>query len=303
MAASQTREWTAGDPDRPYLYRLAERVGELSVLDGPAEAVATRFRGLVPPGAVKDALSGTFLGHALHPLLTDLPIGTWTSATVLDLVGGERSADASERLVAAGILAAVPTAVTGTSDWADTTLADSTVRRIGAVHAVSNVAALLLQGASLASRRSGRRGRGVLFGLAGMGALAVGGHLGGHLSYEKGVGVQQTAFRDFPKDWTSTVAEADIREGEATRATAGDVQVMLARHEGRVYALADRCTHRGGSLSDGKVEDGCVTCPLHSSVFRLSDGSVLRGPASSPEPAFDVRVEDGTVQVRARSAA
>jgi nitrite reductase/ring-hydroxylating ferredoxin subunit/uncharacterized membrane protein len=303
MAGTQTSEWKAGTPDRPYLHRLAERLGELSPLDGPAEALAKKVRGLLGPGAVNDALSGTFLGHPLHPLLTDIPIGTWTSATLLDLLGGDRSRDASERLIAVGIVAALPTAATGTSDWADTTPADATVRRIGAVHAVSNVAALALYGASLASRRRGRRRRGVLLGLVGMGALGVGGHLGGHLSYDKGVGVARTALRDLPTEWTATVAEDEVREGEATHATAGDVEVMLARHEGRIYALANRCTHRGGSLADGKLEGGCVTCPLHESIFRLSDGAVMRGPAGAPEPAFDVRVEDGKVEVRAPAQA
>ncbi len=301
MSVSQTEEWEAGKPGRPYLHRLAERIGELSPLDGPAEAVAKKVRGLVGPGPVRDAVSGTFLGHPLHPLLTDIPIGTWTSATALDLLGGRKSRAASERLIAMGVAAAVPTAVTGTSDWADTTPADATVRRIGAVHAVANVTALALYGASLAARRRQRRGRGVLLSLAGMGALTVGGHLGGHLSYAKGVGVQQTAFRDLPEDWTPTVAAEKVREGEPTRASAGDLDILLARHEGRIYALANRCTHRGGSLADGTLEDGCVTCPLHSSVFRLSDGAVMRGPAGAPEPAFDVRVEGGTVEVRARA--
>ena len=205
MSVAQNEEWEAGTPDRPYLHRLAERFGELEILDAPAEAWAKKVRGLLGPGAVKDTLSGTFLGHPLHPLLTDLPIGTWTSATLLDLIGGTGSRDAADRLVAAGIAAAIPTAITGTSDWADSTPADDTVRRIGAVHAVSNVAALALYGASLAARRSGRRGRGVLLGLAGMGALGIGGHLGGHLSYEKGVGVQQTALSNLPEEWTSTV--------------------------------------------------------------------------------------------------
>src|SRR5688572_20751329 len=121
MAGTQTSEWKAGTPDRPYLHRLAERLGELSPLDGPAEALAKKVRGLLGPGAVNDALSGTFLGHPLHPLLTDIPIGTWTSATLLDLLGGDRSRDASERLIAVGIVAALPTAATGTSDWAETT--------------------------------------------------------------------------------------------------------------------------------------------------------------------------------------
>jgi len=173
------------------------------------------------------------------------------------------------------------------------------VRRIGAVHAVANTAALLLYVGSLRARRRGRHGRGVALGLMGVGALAAGGHLGGHLSYDKGVGVNQTAFDALPEEWTSTVPEDEVREGEATRASAGDVAILLSRHEGRVYALADRCTHRGGSLADGPLADGCVTCPLHGSIFRLADGAVVRGPAGAPEPAFAVRIEDGTVDVRA----
>lgn len=302
MASVQTHEQLASAPTEPMLHALAERVGRLEALDGPAEGVARKVRGLLDPGPVKDAISGAWLGHALHPLLTDIPIGSWSSAAMLDLFGGERSRAAVERLIGIGILAAVPTAMTGTSDWADTTPADDTVRRIGAVHAVANTAALALYGGSLAARRRGRHGRGVLLGLAGLGALTVGGHLGGHLSYDKGVGVNQTAFRALPEDWTPTVSDGEVREGEATAASAGDIDVILARHEGRVYALADRCTHRSGKLSQGTVSDGCVTCPLHGSVFRLSDGGVVRGPAGAPEPAFDVRVDEGTVYVRAARA-
>ncbi len=289
----------AAAPSRPRLHVLAERVGDIESLDRPAEAVATKVREALDPGPVKDALSGAWLGHALHPLLTDIPIGTWSSATMLDLFGGRRARPAVERLIGIGVLAAVPTAVTGTSDWADTTLADASVRRIGAVHAVANTAALLLYVGSLRARRRGRHGRGVALGLMGVGALAAGGHLGGHLSYDKGVGVNQTAFDALPEEWTSTVPEDEVREGEATRASAGDVAILLSRHEGRVYALADRCTHRGGSLADGPIADGCVTCPLHGSIFRLADGAVVRGPAGAPEPAFAVRIEDGTVDVRA----
>src|SRR3954463_5579268 len=73
---------------RPRLHHLAERVASAAALDGPAGAVAKTIRGAIPAGAVKATLSGTPLGHALHPFLTDLPIGTWTSAAVLDLVGG-----------------------------------------------------------------------------------------------------------------------------------------------------------------------------------------------------------------------
>ncbi|HYZ70206.1 MAG TPA: Rieske 2Fe-2S domain-containing protein [Thermoleophilaceae bacterium] len=298
---ADTRQRTAGRPTRPALHALAERVGRLEALDGPAEAYAKKVRGLFDPGPVKDALSGAWLGHALHPLLTDIPIGTWTSATMLDFVGGRRAHGAAERLIGIGLVAAVPTSITGSNDWADTTPASDSVRRIGAVHAVANTAALLLYASSLRARRHGRRGRGVALGAIGLGALTVGGHLGGHLSYDKGVGVQQTAFREFPDEWTPTVGEEEVREGEATHASAGDVDVVLSRYEGRIYALADRCTHRSGSLAQGTVVDGCVTCPLHGSIFSLLDGSVVRGPAGAPEPAFDVRIENGTVEVRVRA--
>ena len=297
---AETRQWMAGRPTQPRLHALAEQVGRLEALDRPAEAWARKVRGALDPGPLKDALSGAWLGHALHPLLTDVPIGTWSSATILDVLGGRRSQQAAERLIAIGVLAAVPTAVTGSNDWADTTPADDSVRRIGAVHAVANTLALALYGSSLAARRRRRRGLGVALGLAGLGGLVVGGHLGGHLSYDKAVGVQNTAFREFPGEWTPTVPGNDVREGEATVAIAGDVDVLLTRHQGRIYALADRCTHRSGKLSEGTLENGCVTCPLHGSIFRLVDGSVVRGPAGAPEPAFDVRVEDGTVQVRVR---
>src|SRR6185295_2661442 len=122
---------------RPRLHHLAERIGAATSLDGPAEAVAGWIRGIVPKGPVKDTLSGTQPGHALHPLLTDLPIGTWTSASLLDLVGGPAARPAAERLIATGLLAAVPTAASGLNDWADTTPADDGVRRVGAVHAVA----------------------------------------------------------------------------------------------------------------------------------------------------------------------
>ncbi|MDQ4023993.1 MAG: hypothetical protein M3217_00660 [Actinomycetota bacterium] len=85
---AEAQQWPAGRPDQPRLYALAERVGAIDGLDDPAEAVARKVRRLLDPGPVKDAISGAWLGHALHPLLTDIPIGTWSSAAILDLVGG-----------------------------------------------------------------------------------------------------------------------------------------------------------------------------------------------------------------------
>src|SRR3954468_11817401 len=284
---------------RPRPHPLAERVASAAALDGPAEAVAEKIRGAIPRGPVKDTLSGTQLGHALHPFLTDLPIGTWTSAAVLDLVGGPDARPAAERLITAGILAAVPTAASGLNDWADTTPASDNVRRVGAVHAVANVAALGLYAASLAARRSDRHGRGVALGLAGIGALTVGGHLGGHLSYATGVAVDRTAFESGPEEWTEVYEDGALSEGELRGADLGGRKLVLARVRGEVHALSDTCAHRGGALSDGELVGDCVECPLHGSRFRLDDGGVERGPSSYPQPVYEVRVADGRISVRA----
>ncbi len=300
-AAPSPDTWTAGEPTRPALHWLAERVGALEQLDGAAERLSTAVRGVIGSGPVKDALSGTWLGHALHPLLTDVPIGSWTSATILDLLGGRDSEKAADRLIGVGIAASLPTAASGYSDWADTTLTSDSVRRVGLVHAAANGTAIALYGLSWVARKRGRRARGVALALAGGGALAVGGHLGGHLSYSRGVGVDQTTFEYGPTDWTAALPDDQLTEGESKTADVADVTVMLTRRDGRVYALRDRCTHRGGPLHEGEIEDGCVVCPWHKSAFRLEDGSVATGPATAPQPAYDVRVREGSIEVRVPS--
>ncbi len=299
----QPQTWAAADPREPAAHRIVEKIGKLEQLDPLAERAADTVGRLLGPGALKDLLSGTFLGHALHPVLTDVPIGTWTSAAILDLLGGEDSEKAADLLIGMGLAAALPTAASGWSDWADTTQSSETVRRAGLVHALANATAIGLYTASLAARVSGARGSGRLLGLAGAGVLGMGGYLGGHLAHAKGVGVNETAFEHVPSDWTATVDEAEVEEGRPVAADAGGVAVMVVRHQGRIYSVSDRCSHRGGPLHEGSVEDGCVTCPWHGSVFRLEDGSVDRGPASAPQPAHDVRVREGKVEVRARPGA
>jgi nitrite reductase/ring-hydroxylating ferredoxin subunit/uncharacterized membrane protein len=291
-----------GEPhyEKPRLHRLAAATGELEALDAPAKRLAKVVRSALPGGPVKDVLSGTFLGHPLHPLLTDLPIGSWTSALMLDWVGGPESRTGARRLIAAGILAALPTAAAGYSDWADTEVSSPAVRRTGMVHAAANVTALGFFTASYLARRRGRGGRGLA--LTGAGALVAGGHLGGHLAYVEGVGVNQTAFEEGPGDWTPTVTEEELSEGPLC-ARAGDVDVLIVRDGDGIRALDNRCTHRGGPLHDGEVTDGCVTCPWHGSRFRLADGSVERGPASSPQPLYETRVTDGRIEVRRAGAA
>jgi nitrite reductase/ring-hydroxylating ferredoxin subunit/uncharacterized membrane protein len=283
----------------PAAHAAFDQLAALEPLDAPASAIGANVRHLVPPGPVKDALSGRWLGHALHPLLTDLPIGTWTSAVLLDWLGGRAARPAADRLIELGIVTALPAALTGMTDWADSEKASPAVRRGGLVHAASNVTALGLFGASLALRRRRRRGSGRLFALAGSAALGAGGFLGGHLSYAEGVGVDQTAFEQRRRDWSPVMRDAELPEGEARYAEVDGVGVMVARWQGEVHALSSRCAHRGGPLDEGEIADGCVTCPLHGSIFRLADGGVVRGPSPYPQPRWDARVSDGVVEVRA----
>jgi nitrite reductase/ring-hydroxylating ferredoxin subunit/uncharacterized membrane protein len=278
---------------------IADRIEQLQPLDALSEPLQKAVRKAVPQESkLKDLLSGTWLGHPLHPPLTDVVIGAWTSALLLDLVGGERGEEASDRLVAAGILAAVPTASAGLSDWAELRGGS---RRVGSVHAIGNTTALLLQSLSWLARRRGERARGVAVSALGYGAATFSAWLGGHLSFAKGVGVNQTAFADAPTEWTPVLDEARLEEGKPTAARANGLAVVLVRKGQHLHALADRCSHRGCSLHQGELNpDGTLTCPCHGSTFRL-DGSIVKGPATSAQPAFDVRTSDGRVEIRRRT--
>jgi uncharacterized membrane protein len=177
--------------------RFTDEIEGLSAVDGAGEQAGKIARERIPSGAAKDALSGTWLTHAVHPPLTAVVIGSFFSATLLDLTLPDRP-EASERLLVAGIVAAVPTAATGLSDWADAEEADPRVRRVGVVHAAANVAALVLAAGSLVARRRGSLAAGrALSGFA-MAALGTGGFLGGHLAYTLGVGVDETGHAPAP---------------------------------------------------------------------------------------------------------
>lgn len=285
---------------RPLPRALSERIGAVEALDPPAQAIGRQIRGLLPAGGgVKDLISGTWVGHALHPLITDIPIGTWTSATLLDLFGGRAGRPAAQRLIGVGLAGAAPTALTGWSDWADSEPGDDQVRRVGMVHALANVTATALYGASFAARRRGAHSTGVLFGLAGAGAMLAGGWLGGDLAFARGVGVNETLFDEEPADWTPVLDASMLVEDRPLHAVAGARELVIVRRDGTIHALADRCAHRGGSLHEGQLEGDCIACPLHGTRFRLQDGSVERGPSAYRQPVYETRVRDGRVEVRA----
>jgi nitrite reductase/ring-hydroxylating ferredoxin subunit len=285
---------TAPPPVEP----LIDAVEGAAALDGPGKAVGKKVRDTFGPGVMRDLLSGTWLGHSLHPLLTDLVIGSWTSANLLELLG-EGDSSAVDKLLGIGIAASAPTALTGTVDWADSEAVDDRVRRAGVVHAVSNVTALGLYSASLLARRRGNRGGGKALGLAGLGVLTVGGFFGSHLSYARGVGVNQTAFDEQISDWTDAIGADELTAGEPNTVTVGETPVMIVRHDDGIHAIHDRCSHRGCSLSEmGEIDGEIVTCNCHGSQFDLRDGSVQRGPAATHQPVYETRESNGRIEVR-----
>lgn len=279
---------------------LTNSVERSTILDVPAKRLGKTLRRVLNKRGINETLSGTWLGHPVHPPSTDVVIGCLMAASLLDLVAPRAGAKAAQRLIAMGIAAAAPTAVTGLSDWADTELSDVRARRVGLVHAGANVTALLVYAASLNARRRGSRFIGPMLALAGAVVLGLAGYLGGHLTYVGGVGVNQTAFDPGPLQWTAVALAAELTDGQPRSADADGTPLLLTRHGSTIYAIHDRCSHRGCLLSSGDLDGEAVTCPCHGSRFSTHNGSVLRGPATADQPAFEVRENGVQVEVRRR---
>jgi nitrite reductase/ring-hydroxylating ferredoxin subunit len=241
-----------------------------------------------------DLLHGRWLGHALHPALSDLPIGLWAGVPVLDVIGDKRGA---ATLTAAGCIASVATAATGTADWSVTYGRD---RRLALVHGLANTVVLGLQLGSLAARIGGRAARGCFLSASGLVVGAAAAYLGGDLVLDRALMVNHTAALSGPAEWTDVAGDADVTEGNLTAVEVEDRKVLLSRVGGAVCALENTCNHAGGPLDEGTVEDGTVVCPWHGSRFRLTDGAVLGGPATFPQPRFETRNVAGRVQIRGR---
>jgi nitrite reductase/ring-hydroxylating ferredoxin subunit/uncharacterized membrane protein len=247
---------------------------------------------------------GRWAGHAVHPALSDLPIGLWTSALLLDVTGNEEPSrcglDAAGVLSAAGLVAAGATAVTGVGDW---TVSNEPDRRIGLFHGLLNTAALGLQAAGLGTRLAGRRGAAQALGAASLAVTAAAAYLGGHLVFGRGVMVSRVAWAAGPRKWTRAIADAELPDDVPTGVEAEGRQILLYRHDGDLHALDNVCSHAGGLLSRGSTDGLVVTCPLHGSRFALEDGRVRRGPASQPQPVLRTRVRGGWIEVRGGQAA
>lgn len=248
---------------------------------------------------VANFLHGTWVGHPLHPILTDIPIGAWTMAALLDaaaiVAGRDDYLPAADFCVGVGVAGALASAVSGIADWSQTS---GRPARVGVVHASFNIAATAVYGAALATR--GRnRALGTALSFAGMCLASIGAGLGGHLVFGEQIGVNHSAAEDLSTEFAPVMDERNLPEGKPAKASFGGRDVVLVRQGARIFALLNACEHMGGPLCEGTVEDGGIRCPWHGSRFRLSDGKLLEGPATLNQPSFETRVRDGKIEIRA----
>jgi len=285
------------------LLSILDRVADVSAFDKVIEPARKAVQVALRPQALKDLLHGTWLGHTLHPVLVQVPVGSWISAGVLDAVPPLRPA--ATVLIGTGVAAAVPASLAGAADWSEQEVG---VRRLGAIHAVANTAALGLYVGSLAARRNGRGGLGRVLSYSGL-ALATGSAaIGGHMSYAQSSGASHaaTAARALTTDWIDLGPLDDLPEGRPALRTGkgGSVAVPLVavRRGARVDVFIGACAHLSGPLYEGSVEtvrgDECLVCPWHGSAFDLESGSPRRGPAANPQEKLEVKMAAGRVMAR-----
>jgi nitrite reductase/ring-hydroxylating ferredoxin subunit/uncharacterized membrane protein len=281
---------------------LVERQNWLEPIETQGQkAVSSAFSSLPDGGRpLKNFLHGTWLGHPLHPVLTDVPLGAWTATLVLDLMDASGRKDCrpgADVTLAVGLAGAACAAFAGITDWHAT---DGPARRVGVVHGMLNLVGACLYTASLIARKQRNRTAGRALAYAGFATAAVSAYLGGNLVYGKNIGVNHAPEDPQLADWTNVMNAADLHDGTPHRADLNGLKLLLVRDGGELRCLAEVCSHLGGPLAEGTIADGAVTCPWHSSRFSLSDGSVLDGPATHPQPCLDARIAGDRIQVRSR---
>lgn len=286
------------------------------IADGVRGVVQCFLSAAGPAGRViANGLYGVWLKHPLHPAITDIPVGAWTAALVLDVLdtrtmrrepGGPGAKERSDLgrgadvAIAVGLAGALGAAASGTADWQHE---HGSTARIGLVHGLLNASATALYATSLLLRAGGKRTAGHTCALAGYGLVLAGGYLGGELVFQDRLGVDRTAGLAMPKEFTPVLDDAELAEGAMQRVRIKGTPLLLVRQDGQVYAMVERCSHRGGPLSEGVLEAGCVVCPWHGSRFALVNGAVIDGPATFPQPSLETRVHEGKIEVRGTLAA
>ena len=279
--------------------RLIRSIAKNKAIDKTGDRIASAFDEMTgrlqSRDKVLDVLHGTWLGHPLHPVLTDLPIGAWAFAGVLDAlsIGKHRTNPGADAAIGFGIAAAIPTAMAGAADWRQT---DGEARRIGVAHALLNSGALSCYVVSMLLRPK-QAGLARLFGFMGLGFVGVSGYLGGHLLAASRIGTKHESEASPPRQTVDVHMRDDLPEDKPTQVDVNGLPVVLVRHGGNVYALADICPHLGCSLSEGWVDGDAIVCGCHGSAFALKDGRVLKGPSSYSVDAYETTRPNGSVHI------
>lgn len=293
----ETSVEAAATPPAP---SLADRISD--TLQGGVKALIGANR--KPPRRFKSLLHGTWLGHPLHPALTDVPIGTWLMAAIFDVVwlvspaAQQWAARGAEIAVIVGVVGAVGSAVTGLADWSDSYGAERTV---GLYHAGLNTLALVLFIISAVARlgtSTGGSGAGAVLDIVGLFIVLAAAYLGGDMVFGKGVNVNHTAWEAGSDEFEAALPEADMPESALKRVLVGGTPVVLLKLGGRYHAIAATCTHAGGPLDEGELQGDVVQCPWHGSRFSMRDGKPQTGPATFAQPRYDVRVRNGMIELR-----
>jgi nitrite reductase/ring-hydroxylating ferredoxin subunit len=285
------------------LMTILDRVADVQSFDKVLDPARRVVNAVLRPQAFKDLLHGTWLGHPLHPVLVQVPVGSWVSAGLLDAIPPMRPA--ATVLIGTGVVAAVPASLAGAADWSEQAVG---VRRLGALHAVANSAALSLYVGSLVARGRGRGTLGRVLSYTALGIASGSAAIGGHMSYAQSSGASHaaTAARTLTSDWIDLGPLDDLPQGRpALRTGKGDslaVPLAAVRRGTKVDVFIGVCSHLSGPLYEGAVEDvrgrECLVCPWHGSAFDLDSGSPRRGPAANPQEKLEVRMEAGRVMAR-----
>jgi len=253
---------------------------------------------------LKVFLNGTWVGHPLHPMLTDIPIGAWTLTIILDLIGllfGFRQLALASGITAGiGVAGALAAAAAGLADWMDVNPPE---KAIGAFHATVNVSATILFLISFLMRWGSHWQLGwgtFVVAAAGYLLVSIGGYLGGLMVFNMGVMVNRNAYRTGPRDFKPAVATGELVEGQLKRVLVEEQPVVLLSLDGTIYALGAVCSHYGAPLNNGTIVERTIECPWHASRFALDDGRVVQGPACAGVPVYDCKIVGDQVQIKLR---
>lgn len=289
---------------QPLLERIARNQNWLEpTADWLQKLVTGIYSGLGSSGRqLKSLLNGTYiLRHPLHPALTDVPIGAWTVGVVADYAAHFTSRipeSAGDIALIVGLLVALAALVTGYTDFMDTFALE---RRFATAHGLIMTFVIAVDAVSVFLRwfaGPGAHPVAVALSTVGWALVLLGAWYGGHVVFGTGYSVNREAFLDGPSDWADAGAAADVPAAGLHLVEAGGMQVLLVRDRGAICALSDVCSHAGGPLHEGTLENGIVTCPWHSSRFRIRDGRAVTGPATFDQPRLEVREVDGRLQVK-----